>query len=97
MKRLFTHTILFITVSFGGCQCQDAAEAERAAKEFAKKVPGATGDVSCAQTDSDDDGYCSCTVFRQDGSTLPINCGCEKYCFNCARGCKVVENVKFIK
>jgi hypothetical protein len=96
-ERFLHYTVLFVAISFGGCQCQDAGEAERAAREYAKKIPGATGEVSCTQTDSDSDGYCSCTAFMQDGSLRQLNCGCEKYCFNCARGCKAVENVKFLR
>lgn len=70
--------------------------AERDAKVFAQKIPGATGDVSCAKGDSDGDGYCSCTVFMEDGSMQNLDCGCEKYAlWNKKEGCKVVDAMKF--
>jgi len=78
-----------------GCD-PDWERAERDAKEFAAKIPGATREVSCAKGDSDGDGYCSCTVFMDDGSLQNIDCGCEKYAlWNKKEGCKVVDAVKF--
>lgn len=76
----------------------DAAEATKAAKQFAANLPGSTGKVNCTAQDTDGDGYCSCTVFLKD-RVQNIECGCERrwaHCvFRCARGCKVVDTMKF--
>lgn len=85
--------LLVLVFAFGACS-HDWEQAERDAKKFAKKIPGSTGEVDCAHKDSDGDGYCSCTVFMEDGETVPIECGCEKWCFNCSEGCKRVEGIK---
>lgn len=44
------------------------------AQEWAKDMPGTTS-VKCAATDTDHDGYISCTVFREDKDPLFIECG----------------------
>lgn len=86
--------ILGLILLLAACS-SDWQKAERSAKEFAEKLAAATGKVSCTHQDTDDDGYCSCTVFMQDGSTMAIDCGCERLClFRCAEGCKVVERLK---
>lgn len=77
----------------GACG-QDWQRAEKDAKTFADKLPNATGEVSCAKKDSDGDGYCSCTAFMEDGSGTPLECGCQRLCWNCAEGCKMVSPVK---
>jgi outer membrane murein-binding lipoprotein Lpp len=73
-----------------GCS-SDWQKAETAAKEFASKVNGATGEVQCAKKDTDKDGYCGCTVFMKKGNPMAIDCGCQKFCWNCAEGCKIVN------
>lgn len=85
MKRL-----AFAIALFAGCQCSAPEEARKSAGEYIHKIPGATS-VECADRDTNDDGYCSCTVFRGSADPLPIECGCERFCiWNCARGCKYV-------
>ncbi len=72
------------------CTHADINEARNEAKEFVKHFPNATG-VECNESDSDGDGYVSCTIFRDGDDPLPIACGAENWCvFNCARGCKVL-------
>ena len=47
---------------------------ETTAKKFAAKIPGTTGDVSCVLSDSDQDGYVSCTVFMKSEKPIAIEC-----------------------
>lgn len=85
---------LLIGVLIASCANTDPAAATSGAAEYVKHIPNATG-VECAQTDSDGDGYCSCTVFRGAEEPMQIQCGCERICvWNCARGCKYVPNLK---
>lgn len=70
----------------GGCTA-DWQQAEKYAKEYAAKVPGSTGEVSCMKKDSDGDGYCRCTIFKSKGDPINVECGCERYCVVCAEGC----------
>lgn len=85
-------TILIILAC--ACARTDPAAAPAAAADYIKHIPGATG-YECAATDSDGDGYCSCTVFRGSDEPMQIQCGCERICiWNCARGCKYVPSVK---
>lgn len=82
-----------IVAGVGGCE-SDWKKAEASAREFVKNVPGSTGSVSCTHKDTDGDGYCGCSIFKENGDIIRIDCGCEKYCFVCAEGCKLVEQFK---
>jgi len=82
-------SLLFITTLIIACTHADAQSADQQAREFIKHLPGAT-DVVCNDSDSDGDGYVSCTVFRGALDPLAISCGAENWCtFNCAKGCKL--------
>lgn len=87
-------TISFLAVI--ACNHTDKAAADSAAKEFIKHIDGATS-VLCADTDTDGDGYVSCTVFMGKGEEpMQIQCGSETVCINnCARGCKYEPSMKF--
>lgn len=89
MKRL-----LLITLTLSCVQKSDYQAAQKSAEEFITHMPNATS-VSCTQADTDNDGYCTCTVFRKDGlDTLSIQCGCQPdgwFSTNVARGCKVTQ------
>lgn len=77
------------------CNRTDKAAADTAAEEFITHVDGAQS-VLCADTDTDGDGYVSCTVFMGKGvEPMQIQCGSEMYCINCARGCKYEPSMKF--
>ena len=83
MKKL-----LFI-IALAGCHNADPAKARQEAEEYASHVENSSG-VECNDTDSDGDGYISCTVFRKGEDPLAISCGAENWCaFNCASGCKL--------
>lgn len=86
-----------LTLVPSSCANSKPERAEAAAREFSTHIEDATG-TACAQRDTDNDGYCSCTVFRKDHDPMRIDCGCERWCiFNCATGCKVVQGVKGVK
>lgn len=82
------------------CRRTDGDAAQNSATEFAKRLPGATGEVDCTDIDTDGDGYCSCTAFMADGTTLSLDCGCSREIGSCTesgdipRGCKVIENIR---
>lgn len=87
-------TMIALLIALTACTRTDPAEADRAAAEYMHNFPGATS-VSCARTDSDGDGYCSCTVFRGAEEPEQIQCGCEAICiWNCVRGCKYEPSFK---
>lgn len=77
----------------GGC-ADDWQRAEQDAKEFCKNIPGWEGNLQCAKKDSDNDGYCGCTCFLPTGERVKLDCGCERYSINNARGCKEIETIK---
>lgn len=85
---------IFAAVFIRACDTSKPEEAQRAAEDFARHIPDATG-TTCTKTDTDGDGYCGCTVFVKNAPPVAIECGCEGWCIKCARGCKVVETVKF--
>ena len=85
---MFRTCILLIALS--ACRTTNSDVANESAREFIRSLPNTTA-VTCAETDSDGDGYVTCTVFRGVGEPLPIECGSERFCiWNCKRGCKYV-------
>lgn len=48
--------------------------AENSARDWAHGVQGSTG-VKCTSYDTDGDGYVSCTIFRESGDPLFVECG----------------------
>lgn len=79
--------LVFGTALIGGCIGPDWQQAESHAKDYARKVPGSTGEVSCMKKDSDGDGYCRCNIFMKNMPPVNVECGCERFCFRCAEGC----------
>ena len=72
--RFFLCVLLLCSACY---QSFDWQEAERAAAATASKVEGATGQVDCAHVDSDQDGYCSCSVYMKNGAApMQFDCGC---------------------
>lgn len=87
-------TILFV-IGAGFARCsmgvsgEDQVEAETQARKFVQAMGLKTSGVACAKTDSDGDGYVSCTaaLVMADGSTkleaiecarvMTINEGCR--------------------
>lgn len=79
---------LLILVLFG-CNNADVKDAQTQAETFMKQIPGAMS-VQCNDSDSDGDGYVSCTIFRGSADPLAIQCGAENWCVtNCAHGCRL--------
>lgn len=73
----------------------DIERAENSANEFMTNFPGATV-ASCVETDSDGDGYCACTIFTPT-ERIAVECGCERGCIFCAKGCKLRPDWKIGK
>lgn len=86
MKHLIAALVIF-----AACHNADVDKARKEAVEYAKHFENVTG-VDCNASDSDGDGYVSCTIFRSDADPVPIACGAENYCVtNCAEGCKMLS------
>jgi hypothetical protein len=82
-------TTIAAILIMAACHNADVASARKQAEEFAKEIPGAVR-VQCNDSDSDGDGYVSCTIFRGSNDPLPIQCGAENWCVtNCAHGCRL--------
>lgn len=86
--------LLPILLLLAACERTDVSAANSSAATFAKNIPNATG-TTCADVDSDGDGYVTCTVFRGEQEPMQIQCGSERLCvWNCARGCKYEPSMK---
>ena len=83
------HALLALTMVLTGCSSADVSDARKQAQDFMTKIPNAKS-VECNDSDSNKDGYVSCTVFRTTGDPIGIQCGAENWCvFNCAHGCRM--------
>jgi hypothetical protein len=81
------HVLLILMLV--GCHNADIADARHQAEKFMQKIPGAQS-VLCNDSDSNGDGYVSCTIFRGSADPVAIQCGAENWCaFNCAHGCRL--------
>lgn len=61
-------------------------DAEDHALEYARKLGNGYRTIGCTDTDSDDDGYVSCTIMHPDGGRSGIQCATG--IASCASGCK---------
>jgi hypothetical protein len=52
----------------------DQVSAEEEAKKWAAKLGMDVKGLSCVKTDSDGDGYVSCTIATEDGKTHAVEC-----------------------
>ena len=90
MLIVVTIVIGMIVVGFGRCATNvdgtSQREAEKGARAFAKELGVQISGLSCAGTDSDGDGYVSCTIAKTDGSLLAIECAGA---LTMNRGCRV--------
>lgn len=86
---------IILVLGFGVARCatsvsgEDQTTAENEARDFARKLGLKTTGVSCAKTDSDGDGYVSCTLSVEQANgeskveaiecarALTINDGCR--------------------
>lgn len=83
---------LFILAVIGVCfigVCHNVSggasnTATETAQRFARRTPGAT-DVECMSYDTDQDGYVSCTIFRDGAESLFLEC----YSWGSAGTCRV--------
>lgn len=69
MKKLLLASLLA-----AACQNVDSDKVDAYAKEYATHFPGSTG-VECAKSDTDGDGYVTCTVFMGSDDPISIQCG----------------------
>lgn len=91
---VITVLLVLAVLVLASCERTDITAANISAGEFAKHVDGSTG-VTCAEVDTDGDGYVSCTVFRGHDEPMQIQCGSQRLCvWNCARGCKYQSSEK---
>ena len=65
--------LAILIVSVIGCADPDWERPSRAVKEFMSHIPGSVSAV-CAKTDTDGDGYVSCTIFRGERDPLYVDC-----------------------
>jgi len=86
MKRL---TGLFVVVALLGLGCeQQRATAQAEARRWAAELGYTVRGASCANVDSDDDGYVSCTVVVVDGDTArPMAIECRG-AYSVGNGCR---------
>lgn len=78
-----------VVVSIVACSGEwrgSAEHAEGAARAHAKKLGWEVKGVACAGTDTDGDGYISCTVVLEDSSERALEC--ESGGMSYAKGCK---------
>jgi hypothetical protein len=71
-----------------GCTI-DGIDAKPAARLWAAEMGYKTQGVSCAESDSDWDGYVSCSVNAEGQDPISIECG-----YSYRIGCKMSENIK---
>ncbi len=99
MNKIAILVILIVNISIVNISCvrTDRKAAQKSAEEFRKHLAGSSG-VLCTDTDTDGDGYISCTVFMHNADPIQIQCGSEMWCIvNCARGCKYQPAMKLSK
>lgn len=101
-KFAFAFFAVAVAAVFGGASCTCAAnitgenhdKATAGARAWAKEMGLDVGGVSCANSDTDGDGYVSCTVSakKPDGSVqiVPVECAAA-YTFN--TGCRAARIV----
>lgn len=88
--------VILILCVLGLPGCKDFVErrrmkAEDNARVWVKNVPEYSGKFTCMNTDSDGDGYCSCTVFRIKQDPLAIECACG---WGWREGCRMQKPVR---
>jgi len=85
----------FLRGGIGGATGIDHEAAVKEARQFANDNSMADANVSCVNTDSDGDGYVSCTLSlkRADGSVqfTPIECAAK---LNLNSGCKLQRSAR---
>lgn len=76
MRRFVSLFIVVTTFTFGtAAQQGNSDQAKKAANDFGAHLNGFKS-AECMTVDTNDDGYCSCTLFLDDNQTKPIECGC---------------------
>lgn len=76
-------------LALGGCDY--SGRAADAAREYADGLGLRMSGVSCVRSDTDGDGYVSCTLALPDGKLQPLECVGTPFTWN--RGCRVPKAV----
>ncbi|HEY8097320.1 MAG TPA: prepilin-type N-terminal cleavage/methylation domain-containing protein [Methylobacter sp.] len=76
--------VILAHIGFGLTASGDEAAAE--AKQFANQLHIDNTGISCADRDTDGDGYVSCTIAAKDGRLIPILCAIN---ISMNSGCKM--------
>ena len=71
---------VILVANFGGCvtTADRASDAERNARAHAAKMGWQITGVACSGSDSDQDGYVSCTLGYPNGHSNAIQCGYDQ-------------------
>lgn len=81
--------LAFLLLALGGCDY--SGRAADAAREYADGLGLQMSGVSCVRSDTDGDGYVSCTLAMPDGKLQPLECVGSPFTWN--RGCRVPKAV----
>lgn len=80
---------VFLALVFAG-SCTSGPETKRSATQDAKRFVDELGwqvqGISCADVDSDGDGYVSCTIAKQDGTSEFVEC---RGAYSFGHGCRI--------
>lgn len=76
----FALTLAAVTITTAGCTSTDtvSSSAERNARAFASDMGVELKGISCSGSDSDLDGYVSCTMNETSGQRTAIECGYDQ-------------------
>jgi hypothetical protein len=87
MKNIgYLATFVFVVTLLVAPSC-GSGEAETYALEHARKMGPGYVTLGCVGTDSDDDGYVSCTIKGPEGEMIGVQCATG--IASCASGCKM--------
>jgi len=93
MKHNITFPLIALAalgVALTTIACGDPEAAKAAARVYAKDLGYEVTGISCAETDTDDDGYIACSV-RVKGQDLPLALECGRGTLTFAGGCKQAQ------
>lgn len=82
-----TLTLLFSLLILTGCERNLKEPAEAAARKWANAMGFEDNKIVCVNSDSDQDGYVSCTMVSPDKKVTAIECVGSSYTFN--EGCRI--------
>jgi prepilin-type N-terminal cleavage/methylation domain-containing protein len=79
-------SVVFVGVIAASCAGPEQKNsAKKEAAQWAKELGIEYSGISCADYDSDNDGYVSCTIATKNGDTKPIEC---RGAYSIGHGCR---------